>query len=411
MNSQETLEMNQLLGYLGSNVDDNLDTSYVYTELIRHAEEGDITSLYKLHQIARHYSGENSDAVKSLAINAINKIEGYEFKDEVIIDWSDESNILVDKESSTPLADALNNVKEGDKVYLPEGEYTEAINLDKAITLTALPNPDGTYPNVVLTQKVGVNAAEGKVNIENVTFRCLTSDSGTGATSSTAKGNGIDIKGSCDCTLKNVVFDETKNLYNALSISTTGKIELDGLVFEQGSYYHPIEIGTTTKVADGSYIKNCVFKEGYTHNSISMYGYEEGANILIEGNDFYYSGNALRFSNVNNATANITIKDNVYRSTDQTKVTSLGNATCYYGDEQTPATVYSGLCIFQNYTGNQDFSKLNVVMDNNYYAPFEGEAIKVAEDKFGTDAQPYYVYVDNKTVEGVVLNSPNVTYK
>lgn len=411
MTKNEIMEMHQLLGSLGINVDENLDSAYVYTELIRHAEEGDRTALYKLHNLARHYKGANEDVVKSMSVNAVNRLEGFEFKDEVIIDWDDESNILVDIGVANPLNTALAKAKEGDKVYLPKGEYTEPVTLDKAVTISALPNKDGSYPEVVLTQSVNVNAQTGTVDIENITFRCLTSPDGTGGTKTTAKGYGVEIKGACDCVMKNVVFDETKNYYNALFITTTGKVDLDGLVFDKGTYYHPIEIGTETRVKDGLSIKNCVFKEGYTHNAISMYQYEDNANITIENNEFYYSGNALRFSNVNNAHANINIKDNVYRSTDPTPVGSLGNAACYYGNEQTPVTTYAGLSIFQNYTGTQDFSLMNVTMDNNYYAPFEGDAIKVSAESFNTLAQPYYVWVDNKTVAGAVLKAPTVTFK
>lgn len=63
------------LGYLGVNVDDNVTPQYTYTELIRHAEEGDDMALFKLINVARHYEGEDKELIRSMAYNAATRIE------------------------------------------------------------------------------------------------------------------------------------------------------------------------------------------------------------------------------------------------------------------------------------------------------------------------------------------------
>ena len=49
------------MGFLANNVDAEVEMSYAYTELVRKAEEGDATALYKIEQIKRHYAGENAE--------------------------------------------------------------------------------------------------------------------------------------------------------------------------------------------------------------------------------------------------------------------------------------------------------------------------------------------------------------
>ena len=49
------------MGFLGNNVDSNVSLPYAYTELVRKAQEGDMTALYKIEQLMRHYQGENAE--------------------------------------------------------------------------------------------------------------------------------------------------------------------------------------------------------------------------------------------------------------------------------------------------------------------------------------------------------------
>ena len=67
--------MNQELGFLGTNVDDNWNVADVYTELVEKAENGDKTALYKLNQIVRHYDGVDADVIVPFVRDAIARIE------------------------------------------------------------------------------------------------------------------------------------------------------------------------------------------------------------------------------------------------------------------------------------------------------------------------------------------------
>ena len=53
------------MGFLANNVDDEIEQSYAYTELVRKAEEGDMTAKYKIEQIKRHYNGSNAESLKA----------------------------------------------------------------------------------------------------------------------------------------------------------------------------------------------------------------------------------------------------------------------------------------------------------------------------------------------------------
>ena len=59
------------LGYLGVNVDQNLDIPYIYLELEQKAVKGDETALFKLHNVARHYEGDNKEQVVAFARQAL----------------------------------------------------------------------------------------------------------------------------------------------------------------------------------------------------------------------------------------------------------------------------------------------------------------------------------------------------
>lgn len=71
----------QELGFLGTNVDQNLTLDYVHFELIQKAEQGDKTSVFKLHQIARHYVGENQEAIRKFAVDGLTRLGELEAED------------------------------------------------------------------------------------------------------------------------------------------------------------------------------------------------------------------------------------------------------------------------------------------------------------------------------------------
>lgn len=59
------------LGFLGTNVDQNLTLDFVHYELVQKAEQGDKTSVFKMHQIVRHYVGENQETIRKYVSDAL----------------------------------------------------------------------------------------------------------------------------------------------------------------------------------------------------------------------------------------------------------------------------------------------------------------------------------------------------
>ena len=62
------------MGFLGNNVDSNVSLPYAYTELVRKAQEGDQTALYKIEQLMRHYQGENAEELIAYLNNAMSPV-------------------------------------------------------------------------------------------------------------------------------------------------------------------------------------------------------------------------------------------------------------------------------------------------------------------------------------------------
>lgn len=63
------------MGFLGNNVDSKVSLPYAYTELVRKAQEGDMTALYKIEQLMRHYQGENAEELIAYLNNAMSPAE------------------------------------------------------------------------------------------------------------------------------------------------------------------------------------------------------------------------------------------------------------------------------------------------------------------------------------------------
>lgn len=69
------IELARQLGFLGVNVDQNFGIDWLKTEVVNKAEQGDVNSLYKLYNIARHYTGDNEKEIKQSASEAIARVE------------------------------------------------------------------------------------------------------------------------------------------------------------------------------------------------------------------------------------------------------------------------------------------------------------------------------------------------
>ena len=62
------------MGFLGNNVDSDVSLPYAYTELVRKAQEGDQTALYRIEQLMRHYQGENAEELIAYLNNAMSPV-------------------------------------------------------------------------------------------------------------------------------------------------------------------------------------------------------------------------------------------------------------------------------------------------------------------------------------------------
>lgn len=78
------------LGFLGVNVNEKLTIDYIKTELVDKAEKGDKTVIFKLHNIARHYEGENAEEIKEYAKNALVRLGEVEEEDEGTVEEPEE---------------------------------------------------------------------------------------------------------------------------------------------------------------------------------------------------------------------------------------------------------------------------------------------------------------------------------
>lgn len=105
------------------------------------------------------------------------------------------------------------------------------------------------------------------------------------------------------------------------------------------------------KLADGSRIANNFFtKENCTHNVINIYDVEDGATITIEGNEFEYSGNAIRLGMIGEPNCTFNINANTYHETDMSE-----------------DGAYAGLLLIQPYgTRTTSMANVTINLDNTH---------------------------------------------
>ena len=266
------------------------------------------------------------------------------------------------------VATKLTEIKDGDIVSLAAGEYTEPITLDKECIIS------GTK-DTVIAAPITVNG--GNAIIEGVTMKV------TDKTMVTANGDK-------DVSIVNVDFkkDDDVECRTLLSLPTKGQTVIDGCNFKDPNHkvYNVMEFGINKDdyTNGGVIIRNCVFDQ-IGHNHISFYNVVNGGKILIENCDFGYNG-GVRVSNVNNTEWTLTLKDCIYRGSDE-------------GDNQ-------GLVCFQDFDKEnvQDFTKITLICDNLV----DGNGKHLTKN---TDPQVVYVY-DGKTSSILKdKNQPRIIFK
>ena len=266
------------------------------------------------------------------------------------------------------VATKLTEIKDGDIVSLAAGEYTEPITLDKECIIS------GTK-DTVIAAPITVNG--GNVIIEGVTMKV------------TDKAM-VTANGDKDVSIVNVDFkkDDDAECRTLLSLPTKGQTVVDGCNFKDPNHkiYNVMEFGINKDdyTNGGVIIRNCVFDQ-IGHNHISLYNVVNGGKILIENCDFGYNG-GIRVSNVNNTEWTLTLKDCIYRGSDE-------------GD-------YQSLVCFQDFDKEnvQDFTKITLICDNLV----DGNGKHLTKN---TDPQVAYVYDDKTSSVLKDKNQPKIIFK
>lgn len=266
------------------------------------------------------------------------------------------------------VATKLTEIKDGDIVSLAAGEYTEPITLDKECIIS------GTK-DTVISAPITVNG--GNVIIEGVTMK---------VTDKTM----VSANGDKDVSIVNVDFkkDDDVECRTLLSLPTKGQTVIDGCNFKDPNHkvYNVMEFGINKDdyTNGGVIIRNCVFDQ-IGHNHISFYNVVNGGKILIENCDFGYNG-GIRVSNVNNTEWTLTLKDCIYRGSDE-------------GDNQS-------LVCFQDFDKEnvQDFTKITLICDNLV----DGNGKHLTKN---TDPQVVYVYDDKTSSILKDKNQPRIIFK
>lgn len=276
--------------------------------------------------------------------------------------------MTVVKTTPEDVATKLTEIKDGDIVSLAAGEYTEPITLDKECIIS------GTK-DTVISAPITVNG--GNVIIEGVTMK---------VTDKTM----VSANGDKDVSIVNVDFkkDDDVECRTLLSLPTKGQTVIDGCNFKDPNHkvYNVMEFGINKDdyTNGGVIIRNCVFDQ-IGHNHISFYNVVNGGKILIENCDFGYNG-GVRVSNVNNTEWTLTLKDCIYRGSDE-------------GD-------YQNLVCFQDFDKEnvQDFTKITLICDNLV----DGNGKHLTKN---TDPQVVYVYDDKTSSILKDENQPKIIFK
>ena len=200
----------------------------------------------------------------------------------------------------------------------------------------------------------------------------------------------VTANGDKDVSIVNVDFkkDDDVECRTLLSLPTKGQTVIDGCNFKDPNHkvYNVMEFGINKDdyTNGGVIIRNCVFDQ-IGHNHISFYNVVNGGKILIENCDFGYNG-GIRVSNVNNTEWTLTLKDCIYRGSDE-------------GDNQ-------GLVCFQDFDKEnvQDFTKITLICDNLV----DGNGKHLTKN---TDPQVVYVYDDKTSSILKDKNQPRIIFK
>lgn len=258
-------------------------------------------------------------------------------------------------ETSEEVSEALEKAMSDPSVG---GVVIKAIEYDSDINATASINITGNKMNIAANS--GNRCSDETLSNETVLKGKLTctTDADVKIVGVTfTEGSEIRVNGAKSVSFKNCRFvgavpTGTKSYY-VISNDTENPVvyKFENCYFGSNpedsgkKMYNLFELNS--KIASGSYIKNCYFnKDACVHNIINIYDVEEGAIIDIEGNVFELSMNAIRVGVKGNKEATINVSNNRYDATD-------------------PNVEYAGLVLVQPYgTSTESFENITINLNN-----------------------------------------------
>lgn len=285
--------------------------------------------------------------------------------------------------SADELDTALGQASEGDTVVVSDVTYTQALTIDKAITLAGynftVEAPVSVTADNAVIENVTVSVS-GTTRAAGVTLEGVVVDAGAGIQPvSVTSTEGFTMQG---CTIGGNL--SGTNAFVALNVNGAAVIEdnvLDGKAdAEAGISYNALEFcvsNTAYSVGDGTVISGNTVRN-FSNNGINIYCIQDGAVISVEGNVFENVSNAMRISNVSNnaKTATFNIANNRHNESNALE----------------PNVGYAGFVFFQNFGSAEDpqlFTGFTLNFSGN---TADGAALTDTEESVATRA--YYVYQD-----------------
>ena len=193
-----------------------------------------------------------------------------------------------------------------------------------------------------------------------------------------------------------------KQAYSAIYLPVDGvvaDIRVNN-TFNVDNIYNTIQFGPGKAVGSGTIISNNTFKgKTGTHNHINIYTVADGAKITIERNTFEYSGNAIRLSNTTGVSAEFTISNNTYATTDENKYVDSYNEEC----------ACAGFIVMQmSKEGSDEFSKYTITAIDNKGPNGKVLTADKSDKKYRFE---YYASADGNTVKDNLEDGKNANIK
>lgn len=362
------------------------------TNLVLQKPTGDYVGDYKLSSFLYEKAARDAKVVGMYLIGIDKELKIY-FEDVKKCG----SNGMIAK-SEDNISDILNDLytKDTASLMLSSGNYNVPLTLKKTVSVvgskfdTSALVPSRAIDDVILNESTLTDVLTGEKGAD-ITVSGVTITKSANIKINSAKS--IKFK---NCRFLDMVPDNAKS---NLFYDTFDETNTEGVLLQVENCYfgtnNPGAAGNTynlfelnSKLADGSYIKNCYFEKSVcTHNVINLYDVVDGATIEISGNYFAYSGNAIRIGFINEPNCTVNILNNKYLETDTD-------------------TDYEGLCFIQPYgKKTTSFKNVTINMTGNKYLG-EGEVKDIylyygKNDTQITEELRPTVYVNKKLQESI----------